>query len=78
VSKTLRVAVSWYQYEAGVSWSLFDDVTTKVNYTSARWLPSLRDFLSTIDGHFDLPPQREHDIHLMDLVTRSNAFTDLT
>jgi hypothetical protein len=25
VSQTLRVAVSWYQYETGVSWSLFDD-----------------------------------------------------
>jgi hypothetical protein len=81
VSKTLWVAVSWYQYEAGVSWSLFEDVTTKVNYTSARWLPSLHQFLSTIDGHFDLddayitPPECEHDIHLMDLVTQSNAFT---
>jgi hypothetical protein len=82
VSKTLRVAVSWYQYEAGVSWSLFDDVSTPVNCTLARWLPSLRKFLSTIYGHFDLddeyitPPQREHDVHLIDLVTRSEAFTE--
>jgi hypothetical protein len=82
VSKTLRVAVSWYQYEAGVSWSLFEDVKTSVTYTSARWLPPLRHFLATIDGHFDLddeyitPPQRELDIHLMDLVTRSEAFTE--
>jgi hypothetical protein len=83
VSQTLRVAVSWYQYEAGVSWSLFEDVKTSATYTSARWIvPSLRQFLATIDGHFDLndeyitPPQREHDIHLMDLVTRSEAFTD--
>jgi hypothetical protein len=82
VSKPLRVAVSWYQYEAGVSWSLFEDVKTSVKYTSARWLSSLKNFLATINGHFDLddvyitPPQREHDIHLMDLVTRSEAFTE--
>jgi hypothetical protein len=77
----LRIAVAWYQYAAGVSWSLFDDVTTPVEYTHARWLPSLRTFLGTIDGHFDLdetfipPSQREFDVHLMDLVTRSDAFT---
>jgi hypothetical protein len=83
VSKTLRVAVSWYQYEAGVSWSLFEDIKTSVKYTSARWISSLRNFLATIDGHFDLddvyistPPQCEHDIHLMDLVTHSKAFTE--
>jgi hypothetical protein len=81
LGQTLRVAVSWYQYAAGVSWSLFEDVTTPVDYTHARWLPSLRAFLSSIDGHFDLddtyipPPQREHDTYLMDLVTRSDAFT---
>jgi hypothetical protein len=69
-------------YKAGVSWSLFDDVKTQVNYTSARWLPSLRNFLTRIDGRFDLdneyitPPQRELDIHLMDLVTRGDAFTE--
>jgi hypothetical protein len=78
---TLRIAVAWYQHAAGVSWSLFEDVQTPVNYTHARWLPSLRKFLQTIDGHFDLddtyipPPQREFDVHLMDFVTRSNAFT---
>jgi hypothetical protein len=52
-----------------------------VDYTQARWLPSLRAFLGTINGHFDLdetyipPAQREGDIYLMDLVTRSDAFT---
>jgi hypothetical protein len=81
LGNTLRIAVSWYQYAAGVSWSLFDDVTTPVDYTHARWLPSLRAFLSTIDGHFELdetyipPPQPELDTYLMDLVTRSDAFT---
>jgi hypothetical protein len=53
-----------------------------VDYTQARWLPSLRAFLGTIDGYFDLdetyippPAQRNGDIYLMDLVTRSDAFT---
>jgi hypothetical protein len=78
---TLRITVSWFQYKAGVSWSLFNDVTTTVNYTHARWLPSLHNFLGTIDGHFQLddiyvsPSQREYDVHLMDIVTRSDTFT---
>jgi hypothetical protein len=78
---TLRIAVAWYQYAAGVSWSLFEDVHTPMDYTHARWLPSLRKFLGTIDGYFDLddtyfpPPQREFDVPLMDIVTRSDAFT---
>jgi hypothetical protein len=44
--------------------------------------PVAPEFLSTIDGHFDLdheyitPLRREHDVHLMDLVTRSEAFTE--
>jgi hypothetical protein len=54
LGNTLRIAVSWYQYAAGVSWSLFEDVTNPVNYTHARWLSSLHSFLRTIDGHFDL------------------------
>jgi hypothetical protein len=74
LGKTLRIAVSWYQNAAGVSWSLFDDVTTKVDYTHTRWLPSVRAFLGTIDGHFDLdkqyipPPRLEFDVHLMDII----------
>jgi hypothetical protein len=81
IGTTLRIAVAWYQQAAGVSWPLFDDVTTPVDYTHARWLPSLRAFLPTINGHLELDdphiplPKREFDVFLMDLVTRSCAFT---
>jgi hypothetical protein len=77
----LRIAVSWYQQHAGVSFSLFDDVHTPIPYSAARWLHSLRTFLATIDGQLELDdtyvtiPQRQHDTHLMDLVVTPEAFS---
>jgi hypothetical protein len=81
VSTMLRIAVSWYQQHAGVSFSLFDDVHTPIPYASARWLHLLRTFLATVNGQLELDttyvptPQRHHDTHLMDLVVTPNAFT---
>jgi hypothetical protein len=50
----LRITVSWYQFHAGVGFSLFQDVHTPVPYSDARWLDSLRNFLATINASFDL------------------------
>jgi hypothetical protein len=55
ISTILRIAVSWYQQHAGVSFSMFDDVrTTLIPYSEARWLHSLHTFLATIDGQLEL------------------------
>jgi hypothetical protein len=51
ISTALRIAVSWYQVHAGVSFSLLADVHTPILYSDSRWLHSLRGFLATIDGH---------------------------
>jgi hypothetical protein len=53
VSTMLRIAVSWYQQHSGVSFSLFEDIHTPIPYVLARWLHSLRTFLSTIDGQLE-------------------------
>jgi hypothetical protein len=80
----LRIAVSWYQSHAGVSFSLFEDVHTPLHYTDARWLHSLHQFLATIDGRLELdetyipPVQRSGDGHLMDIATRSGAYDTTT
>jgi hypothetical protein len=84
ITSMLRITVSWYQSHAGVSYSLFDDVHTPLNYTGARRLHSLRTFLATIDARFELdetyipPIQRQGDEHLMDIATRSGVFDDTT
>jgi hypothetical protein len=80
VSTMLRIAVSWYQEHTGVSFSLFTDVHTPIPYAAARWLHSLRTFLTTVDGQLELDntyvstPQRQRDTHLMDIVTTHEAF----
>jgi hypothetical protein len=81
VSTMLRIAVSWFQQHAGVSFSLFDDVHTPIPYAAARWLNSLRTFLATVDGQLELDAtylpesQRQRDLHLMDIVVTTGAFT---
>jgi hypothetical protein len=46
ISTVLRVAVSWYQAHAGVSFSLFADVHTPVVYSDSRWLHSLHNSMA--------------------------------
>jgi hypothetical protein len=84
ISTALRIAVSWYQAHAGVSFSLFADVHTPILYSDSRWLHSLHGFLATIDGHITLyqtfipKSQRQGDEHLMDIAIRSDAFDEST
>jgi hypothetical protein len=82
ISTTLRIAVSWYQFHAGVGFSLFHDVHTPMTYSDARWLNSLRSFLATINARFDLDDtyvphlQRIGDVYLMDLLVGTDAYPD--
>jgi hypothetical protein len=52
--KLLRVAIAWLQLHTGVGFSLLDNVTTVVPHLAARWLPSLRMFLASINGTIQL------------------------
>jgi hypothetical protein len=77
----LRVAISWTQLHIGTSFCFLTDTTSSLPHLPGRWLRSLRDFLSAIDGfieldHYFLPPtQRERDVYLMDMVLQSDTFT---
>jgi hypothetical protein len=72
VSKMLRTAVSWYQHNTGAGFTLFQHPSIPIDYSDASYLPSLRQFLSTINSHLELheayivPLQRQGDHHIMD------------
>ncbi len=76
----LRIALSWNQLMAGVSWPILQNVTAPLPHLETKWLPSLRDFLCSIDSDLEIdtpftyPIQREHDFHIMDLVLESGRF----
>jgi hypothetical protein len=76
----LRIALSWNQLMAGVSWPILQNVTAPLPHLGTKWMPSLRDFLSSIDSEIELdnsflyPIQREHDFHIMDRVLGSGKF----
>lgn len=82
VSRILRCALSWCQWQSGLSQPLLTDTRTKIPHVSAKWIPSLRAFLRKIDGTIELthsytvPPEREGDTHIMDYAIRSKVFDD--
>ena len=79
--KLLRIAVSWFQYQLGTSFSFLENVTTPLPHLESKWLQSLRDFLASIQSSLHLddtslsPLQRHHDSHIMDSILASGKFT---
>jgi exonuclease III len=77
----LKIAVSWLQMSSGMSRSVFDDVHTPLPHLESKWLLVLRSNLASINASFQLdntyviPPQRENDIHIMDMVINSDRFS---
>ncbi|KAI2497104.1 hypothetical protein MHU86_17421 [Fragilaria crotonensis] len=79
--RLLRIAVSWFQVQAGISYSFLDRVDSELPQLESKWLTSLRCFLSSIGAHLIvdsfLPPplQRLHDFNLVDAIQESAKFT---
>ena len=79
-STLLRINVSWVQWQAGTEKSILEDTSNPLPYLESRWLPSLRQFLSTINGTIILdnncvqPHEREGDAHIMDMASKSGEF----
>ena len=77
----LRVALSWFQQQTGVSYPLLEKVTMALPHLESKWIGSLRDFLADTGMHLtvDTPSipkrQRRHDYHIMDAVLESKHFT---
>lgn len=80
ISQILRIAISWSQWQSGLSQSILKDTKTPLPHLSSRWLNSLRTFLQHISGSLSLlqpmitPPERSSDIYIMEYAIRSNNF----
>jgi hypothetical protein len=80
--RLLRVAVAWVQYQSGVGIPIFENPHLHLPYLESRWLPSMRAFLSQINGQLILdktyvaPLQREQDEYIMSRVLETGVFTD--
>jgi hypothetical protein len=76
----LRTALAWTQYQSGTGTPLLTDVHPELPHLEPRWLPSLRNFLSSINATIELDTnyipalQRQRDEHIMDRIISSKAF----
>jgi len=82
VSKTLRIATAWCQWQSGLSDSFLADTSTRLPHLEARWLKSLRYGLNKTNLKIQLnrsyvtPPERLGDIHIMQWASTSPNFLD--
>ena len=81
ISSTLRINLSWCQWQAGTSQSILNQ-TAPIVYLEARWIASFRDALhrfgATVvtDDSFIPRPECEEDKYLMDVVIQSKQFSE--
>ena len=79
--KLIRIALAWFQEQAGVSFPVLTNVKVTLPQLESKWIASLRDFLSAYDMHLNVTTpvipklQQMHDIHLMDMIQNSKQFT---
>ncbi|KAI2506424.1 hypothetical protein MHU86_8050 [Fragilaria crotonensis] len=79
--RLLRIAVSWFQAQVGVSFSILENVHSALPQLESKWLSSLRLFLANIEAKLRLDEtylpalQRLHDFCIMDAVIASGRFT---
>jgi hypothetical protein len=76
-----RIALSWAQFQAGIKQPILIGTHTPLPHLETCWLTALRAHLDSckcrieIDHSVVLPPQREHDIYIMDAIIESEQFT---
>lgn len=81
ISYTLRIALSWSQWQSGTAAAILTDTRTALPHLESRWIKSLRTFLLSInatlrlDNAFTVPRERQHDQHIMDYVVNSRNFS---
>jgi len=78
--KTLRIAVSWLQFCAGIGTSVFTDTDLPLVCLESNCLTSLLQHLKDIRGSFHLsddmvpPRQRANDVCLMEIAIQCGKF----
>ena len=74
LGKTFLFHIRWYQLVTGLSSSVLLD-TRKIAGTRSTWITSLRKFMASsqltirLAFPFTIPPIRDNDTHLMDIIT---------
>jgi hypothetical protein len=69
-----RIAMAWAQFCAGTGTPILENTITKLPHAEAKWIMSMRDFLTATQGTIELLDhsaaklQREQDAFLMDIV----------
>jgi hypothetical protein len=82
ISMTLRVALSWSQWQSGISKPILQNTRINLPHLECRWIKSLRGFLRKIhatvrvDRPRVIPPEREHDVYIMEHAIRSKIFSE--
>lgn len=73
-----RIAMTWWHVNAGCGYELLEHPDRRCIHSESKWFVSLRQFLTTIRGSFRFSfasftsPRREHDVHIMDAISRLN------
>jgi len=81
LSSALRIALSWSQWQAGISRAILGYPRITVPHLEARWINSLRQFLASIRGRIQVdidyvqPKEREGDKYIMEMAMQSRLFT---
>jgi hypothetical protein len=74
MGRLTRIAMAWAQFCAGTGTPILEDTITKLPHAEAKWIMSMRDFLTATQGTIELLDhsvsklQREQDALLMDIV----------
>jgi hypothetical protein len=79
--KMWLIALHWAQLQSGFHTPLRQDPTAPAPHLEGLYIPSLREFLASINGSivtehsYTIPLQRVHDRAIMDVVITNNLFT---
>ena len=74
IGKALRIAITWTQYSAGVSYPILSNTSQDISYVKGRTIMSVREHLEEchaklhLDTTYVQHPLRKNDVSIMDLV----------
>ena len=78
----IRITLSWFQYQAGVSYAVFTNPIPKLAYLQTNFIPAVQDYLQTIHGTIEVdtpyinPKLRTNDITIIE-VAQQLELTDI-
>ena len=80
IGKALRIAMTWTQYSAGVSYPILKNTSQELSYVKGRIILSVREHLEEckaklhLDTTYVQHPFRQKDVAIMDLVNTQTTY----